>query len=342
MRRVILAIAAAALVAGCAEQFTRRDATYDRISAELAAAAKDRAEPATPNAVAQALLPPLVVEMPRVEGEPLEQRFDLNVSNAPANQVFMAIVSGTPYSMIVHPDVREPISVNLKNVTVVEALDTLRDLYGYEYRVEGTRIIVQPISLQTRVFRVNYLQAQRQGRTEVRVSSGSITDAPATVGVPGAAAVTGGPASRPLESTRVVTSSESDFWGDISRSLTAIIGPGEGRNVIVNPQSGVIVVRALPAELRSVESFLKAMQLIVERQVVLEAKIIEVTLRDGAETGINWAGFRDGSTRFGAGVITPGTVLDREGVISTPTRRGLCITLWAPPVAGPPDSGTCW
>src|SRR6185295_8449626 len=144
-------------------------------------------QPAAPDAVSRALLPPLVVELPKADGQPVDQRFDLNVNNAPANQVFMAIVSGTRYSMIVHPDVRDPISVNLKDVTVAEALETLRDLYGFEYRVQGNRITVQPVSMQTRIFQVNYLQAQRTGRSDVRVSSGSITDAPlsTTGGVPG-------------------------------------------------------------------------------------------------------------------------------------------------------------
>ncbi|HXF66448.1 MAG TPA: pilus (MSHA type) biogenesis protein MshL, partial [Burkholderiales bacterium] len=137
-----------------------------------------------------------------------------------------------------------------------------------------------------------------------------------------APAATAGPSTRVAESTRVTTSSESNFWSDIVKSLTAIVGTADGRSVIVNPQSGVVVVRALPAELRAVESFLKEMQLVVERQVVLEAKIIEVTLREGAQAGINWAAFRDGpGTRFGAGVITPGTVLDRQGAVTTPTAR---------------------
>ena len=319
-----------AAAAGCAEQSERRDATYDRISGDLDRAVKDRAKPAAPDAVSQALLPPLVVEMPRVEGvKPLDQRFDLNVNNAPASQVFMAIVSGTRYSMIVHPDVRDTLSVNLKDVTVMEALDTLRELYGYEYRVQGNRITVQPVTMQTRVFKVNYLQASRSGRSDLRVSSGSITDAPTTAsGVPGAApspgTTTGAPAQRLTESTRVTTSSESDFWGDIVKSLSAIVGKADGRNVIVNSQSGVIVVRALPAEMRSVESFLKAMQLIVERQVVLEAKIISVSLNDSYGAGINWAAFRTApnNVRATGGLIRPGTTLGPTGsTLSTPTAR---------------------
>jgi len=317
-------IAVALTAAGCAEQPQHRDGTYDRISTEMDKAVKERAKAATPNAVSQALLPPLVVEMPRADAKPLDQRFDLAVNNAPASQVFMAIVSGTRYSMNVHPDVRDTLSVNLKDVTVLEALDTLRELYGYEYRVQGNRITVLPITLQTRVFKVNYLQATRKGSSDLRVSSGSISDAPsAAPGVAGAApTTTGAQPQRLTESTRVTTNSDSNFWGDIVKSLSAIIGSGEGRNVIVNSQSGVIVVRALPAEMRSIESFLKAMQVIVERQVVLEAKIIEVSLREGFEAGINWAAFRDGSTRAAGGVVRPGTTIGNTGPLSSPTAVG--------------------
>jgi MSHA biogenesis protein MshL len=323
IRGVLIAAIAVGAMAGCSDTWTRRDQTHDAISGEMDRAMVARARPAPPEAVSQALLPPLVVELPRVEGKPLEQRFDLNVNNAPAGQVFMAIVSGTRYSMVVHPDVRDAISVNLKDVTVFEALDTLRDLYGYEYRVQGNRITVQPVSLQTRVFQVNYLQASRSGKSDVRVSSGSITDAPtAAPSAPGAPATTSSTGAQPqrlTESTRVTTSSESNFWNDILKSVTAIVGAGDGRSVIVNAQSGVIVVRALPAELRSVESFLKAMQLIVERQVVLEAKIIEVALREGHEAGINWAAFRQGSTNAAGGVVRPGTTIGNTGTISSPT-----------------------
>ncbi len=297
------------------------------VLSKLEDAAKNR-KPVTTDAVSRALLPPLVVEMPRADAQKPETRFDLAVNNAPAGQVFMAIVSGTRYSMVLHPEIKGELSVNLKDVTVTEALDTLRDLYGFDYNLQGNRITVLPAALQTRIFEVNYLQAQRRGQTQTRVSSGSITDGSSSPGSPSPGAVpvpttgaSGGSGTRASESTRVTTTSDSDFWGDIQKSLNAILGGAPGRSVVVNSQSGVLVVRAMPTEMRGVERFLKAMQVIVERQVVLEAKIIEVTLRDGYQAGINWAGFRDGSTRFGAGVLAPGAVLGRSGTISAPTAR---------------------
>ena len=310
--RQLLILALIAVLAGCESQLAKHDDTRKDINAVMDKAVEERAK--------QALLPPLVVEMPKpVEEKPLEQRFDLNVSDAPAAQVFMAIASGTRYSVVVHPNIRESISVNLKDVTVLGALDVLRDLYGYEYTIKGNRITVLPISMRTKVFRVNYIDANRSGRSDVRVSSGSISDSGSSGGSTGGTTTTGGSTQQVVQSAHVTTTSENKFWANIEKSVTAIVGSGAGRNVIVNAQSGVIVVRAFPSELRSVESFLKEMQLIVDRQVMIEAKIIDVQLREGFEAGINWAAFRNGNTRVGAGVVRPGTEISTTGTISTPT-----------------------
>ena len=149
---------------------------YETAKSQLDTAVAVSEAAAEPAEVSDALLPPISVEMPQVDGRPIEPRFDLQVSKAPANQVFLAIAAGTRYSMVVHPDVKEPISIDLKDVTVIEALETIREVYGYEYGIRGTRIMIKPIGLQTRVFQVNYLVSTRKGETEVRISSGAISD----------------------------------------------------------------------------------------------------------------------------------------------------------------------
>ncbi|MFC7654075.1 pilus (MSHA type) biogenesis protein MshL [Pseudoduganella danionis] len=95
--------------------------------------------------------------------------------------------------------------------------------------------------------------------------------------------------------------------------MALVGGTGEGRSVVISPQSGVVVVRALPEQLRGVEQYLKATRLAVERQVILEAKILEVQLNSGYQSGVNWASFASfgggGSNRVSGGVIAPGTSL---------------------------------
>jgi MSHA biogenesis protein MshL len=317
-------LAAALAAAACSAPQIRQGEVSERIDEDLRQAAGRRVAP-RPEAVDRALLPPLQAELPKAP-EAAEPRFDLVVNNAPAAQVYMAIVSGTRYSMLLPPEMGGSITVNLKDVTVKEALDTLRELYGYEYKIQGTRIFVQPLTLQTRVFQVNYLAGRRQGLSDVRVTSGSISTAQQQ-GTTAATGTTAGPVpaggtgtagnQRAPESSRVYTTSDSDFWTDLGAALRTIVGAEGGRQVILNPMSGVIVVRAFPGELRSVENFLRATQLIVERQVMLEAKIVEVALRDGYESGVNWAAFRRGATRVTAGMVNQGAVLQREGALAS-------------------------
>jgi len=278
-----------AMISGCAVPPPTKG-VLPAIASELASAA-ERKPPARPEALDRALLPPVLMGMPSVAGVDLEARFDLNVSNAPAAQVFMSIVSGTRYSILLHPEVSGVISVSLKDVTVEEALSAIREQYGYDYRAEGTRIYVQPAGLQTRVFQVNYLPGQRRGITEVRVTSGAVTDTAQGAATSPGAAPTTTTSSRAQETSRVTTQQQADLWADLRTALLAIVGTGEGRSVIVTPQSGVVVVRALPEQLRSVEQYLRATRLSIERQVMLEAKIIEVTLSGEYQAGINWAIF---------------------------------------------------
>jgi len=297
---------ALAMISGCAVPPPTKG-VLPEISSELSSAA-GRKPPARPEGLDRALLPPVQMGMPSVAGVDLEPRFDLNVSNAPAAQVFLSIVSGTRYSILLHPEVSGVISVSLKDVTVEDALSAIRELYGYDYRAEGTRIYVQPAGLQTRVFQVSYLPGQRRGTTDLRVSLGAVTDtAQAAAATPGAAP-TATTSSRGLETSRVTTQQQADFWPDLRAALLAIVGTGEGRSVIVTPQSGVVVVRALPQQLRSVEQYLRATRLSIERQVMLEAKIIQVTLSSEYQAGINWAIFNRnvaaGQLSSSAGIAT--------------------------------------
>ncbi len=283
-------------VAGCASDGSRQSVKKE-INTELEAAAKDSAKPSRQEEVNNALLPPLAVQSPPADGTSVEAKFDLVVNNTPAQQVFMAIVSGTRYSMLLNPEVSGSISLNLKDVTVFDALEAIREMYGYEYKMDDARIYIQPMGLQTRIFQVNYLTGNRVGTSTLRVTSGSVTDSSSGAvpgAVPGVApTTTAGGASRSLDSSRVSMNSKADFWEELSSSLIAIVGNEKGRSVVISPMSGVIVVRAMPNELKNVAAYLKASQISIERQVILEAKIVEVQLNESFQSGVNWAVFQN-------------------------------------------------
>jgi MSHA biogenesis protein MshL len=315
-----------AMLTGCATPPPAQNkipptATMDRIRDEVKVAANREAPKPVPrpDAVDRALLPPLQAA-PIKPPAPPEPRFDLAVHNAPAQQVFLQIVSGTKYSMLVPPDLAGTIAINLKNVTVREALDSLRDLYGYEYRMEGTRIFIQPNTLQTRIFQVNYLAGKRKGETDMRVTSGSISSNPTAGNGSSTTSANGttngtGTTNATTQSSRISTESNNDFWGELRETLGAIVGSDANRKVIVNPLSGVIAVRGFPNDIRNAENYLRMTQLIIERQVMIEAKIIEVQLSDSYASGVNWSVFRGTNGRLSGGQMSPGTTLSPTGEI---------------------------
>ena len=387
----------------------------DRIKTEMqqAATPRPRAEPTPglPSSVSSSLLPPLRPGTPRVSSRQLEQRFDLKVTDAPIGQVLLAIVQDTPYSVLLSPKSQPPIqvtagqvspaggvsellTVNLKDVTVFEALDAIREMYGYEYTVDGNRIYVQPPDMRTKLYQVNYILGQRRGVSDVQVvggaspsstgssGSGSTGGSTGTAGGGTSGSSTGGSYSS-VQTSGLSSISKSDIWGEMEDAVRTVLGCqiarsqprggttgggtsggtggsssggnsradvsfvgdtqiGErmrgsegcsgGRAMTVNQMSGIVVVRGLPKELRQIESLLRSMQISVERQVIIEAKIIEVELNSGSQQGINWAGFRHGVHRgsVGAnanlfdstGTATQGTVLSQTGTIGSTGTTG--------------------
>jgi len=317
-------------LAGC--QTVPADTTYDTIRRDLAdAARRPAAPPAVDAAVADALLPPaeaLATQLPKARPA-LEERFNVSFNNVPAQQFFRSIVAGTRYNILVHPDVSGSITANLKDVTLQETLDAVREMYGYDYKIDGTRISIKPLTMQTKMFHVNYLVGKRQGASNTRVTSTSVSNAVGQNGYQNNSYANPNNPNQPgqnnnpnnpngqngqAESTDVSTESLNDFWGDLKQAIEAIVGTREGgRSVVISAQSGVVVIRAMPDELRNVDAYLKATQLAVDRQVILEAKILEVELNDSFQSGVNWASFASirssHNNRVSGGIISPGATL---------------------------------
>ncbi len=319
------------LVAACAAPAPRGGSTLEAVQQTLDEAQREPAPSAAgevPKAVSDTLLPPIAVPLPSGPVAAPEPRFDLRVHRAEARAFFMGLVEGTATNMVVHPEVSGTVSLDLKNVTVAEVMDTVREVYGYEYRSAASGYLVLPVRMQSRIFFVDYLNVRRSGSSRTAVSSGQVSDKITSSGDD-----SGGTVSETVPSSQIQTESSADFWADLQQALRTLVS-GEGRSVVISPQSGVVVVRALPAELREVEAYLGATLEVLQRQVILEAKIVEVTLSSGFQSGINWAqlGTHNGESLV-IGQTGGGTIFD-SGVSEVAGNAGVLDPTAAIPVVG--------
>ncbi len=243
-----------------------------------------------PEDILDELLPGSGISIPGLEQDlKQEAAFDISVSNAPARLFFMGLVKDTNINMVVHPSVEGDISLDLKNVTVSEVMQLTREVYGYEFKENGGGYVVLPARIQSKVFPVNYLNVSRSGESLMTVSSGQIEN----TGNNGNGDNSDSSNTTSLKSSSINTRSQADFWTELRATLISIIGDGEGRSVVVDRHSGLVIVRAMPGELRDVETYLDSAQDNLQRQVILEAKIIEVDLNDSFQSGIDWAAISD-------------------------------------------------
>jgi MSHA biogenesis protein MshL len=238
-----------------------------------------------PEAVDRALLPPINT---RTDSTP--KRFDIAADRIDARVFFAGLAAETGTNVVVHPQIEGSISLNLKDVTLEDTLNIVREVYGYYHMPISGGYQILPNRIQTRIFEVDYLTLKRSGTSSTRVSSGQVSaeedsnrysddDNVSSSGTDNRSSISG---------SSITTNSEADFWPELRETLIALVGTDDGRNVILQPHAGLVVVRAMPDELDLVAQYLQRTQGSLQRQVILEAKIIEVELSDEFQSGINW------------------------------------------------------
>ncbi|MEE8077691.1 MAG: pilus (MSHA type) biogenesis protein MshL [Pseudomonadales bacterium] len=299
MKRNLIAVSVcAAFLTGCAASMPRgptSDSEIDELLDEIFAMRPEPAvvepEPASPGGAKPST------------SSASDERFDVNTDATPARAFLMALVDGTPYNMVVHPDLTGSISLSLKGVTVPEVLDVISKVYGYAHEKSATGFIVMPATLQSRIYQVDYPNLQRSGVSRTRVSSGQVSEARSRGSgssqytqdayASGAGQARG---SQEFSGSRIETNYKADFWTELQVTLEAIVGNSAGSRVVVNAQTGVVVVRAMHQQQRIVEDYLEVVESIAQRQVIIEAKIIEVQLNDRFQAGINWVAVAENSS----------------------------------------------
>ncbi|GGB46799.1 pilus (MSHA type) biogenesis protein MshL [Oceanisphaera marina] len=254
----------------------------------LPKAALDEALKIRPDAVPRDVEQELLNARPTntvITASPRVRRFDIATNGVPASSFFNALASQHGISIAVHPEVNGDISLNLRQATLADTMAAISQLYGYGIEYKNGVYQVYPNGVRTRTFNVNYLMLSRQGQSQTAISGSSLSSNSDSDN-----------SSNSGNSTRINTESTNDFWADLESALSRLIGNKDDRVVVTNAQAGLVSVRAAPDELALVEDFLNQAERQLKRQVVLEARIIEVELNDGYEQGIDWSNLQAGTS----------------------------------------------
>lgn len=245
----------------------------------------------------------LTPELSQLTQDPLadDKRYDIEAQAVAIEPFFRNLVADTALNLVVHPSVSGELTLSLKGVTLAEVVEIVKDIYGYDIRLKGRLLQIFPAGMRTETISVDYLAMQRFGASFTSITSGGVSNSrnankgggnSSNLGLAGQEANqtsgASGLSNSSANGTSIVSNTQNDFWQDLKTSLATLLSAQEGRSIIVNPQAGLVTVRAFPDEIRNIRQFLSATEQQMQRQVILEAKVIEVSLNDGYQQGIEW------------------------------------------------------
>jgi MSHA biogenesis protein MshL len=254
-----------------------------------------------PNSVQQELMQENMAQAK--QGLLSEKRLEISATSVAAKDFFTAIVQGSTYSIAIHPEVNGSISLNLTDVTLTEVLAVVEDIYGFDIRRNGNVIQVYPAGIRTETIPLNYLFLKRFGSSNTRINSGGVSENDPNNNSSNSSNSSSNSSSRNNDRSNnqsnqngqnsnsginISTKNESDFWTELKQTLTVFVGTENGRSVIISPQAGLVTVRGLPTEITAVKKFINDTETHLHRQVIIEAKIMEVTLNDEYQQGVHW------------------------------------------------------
>jgi MSHA biogenesis protein MshL len=243
-----------------------------------------------------------------------EKLYSLFVRDADVQEVLLAFSKESELNIVIDPELSGKVTIDLKRVTLEEVLDSILTPLGWIYRTDGKFIKIFRPQMDTRFFTLNYVATKRVGRREIYASTGGGTQtgylAGQQTGVNSGQQTAVGTGGASTGYSDLVSVDEVDLWMEIQKGLETIvfgsinetgkkvnsetekmtfaIADEKGRRLIINKTTGVICVTDYPANLNKVALFLEAVEGSSQRQVTIQAKIMEVILNDEHKEGINW------------------------------------------------------
>jgi general secretion pathway protein D len=316
-----------ALLAGCAVHAPQPASTAHVLADKAAARPADDIPPP----VTRPLTPPQ--PQPRHKTE----TYSVVVNQVPVRELLFALARDARVNVDIHPGIEGAVTLNAIDQTLPQLLARIAHQVDMRFELDGTNLVVMPDAPFLRSYRVDYVNMSRDvtGAVSINTQIASTTSAAVSSAGGGGAGVvgTGATAAGNSSSTRIENVARNRFWESLERNIRDLLRetdkllpaesseapaapvagaegtatPAERRvtfreaaAVIMNPETGVINVRATSRQHEKVQEFIIQVTRIARRQVLIEATIAEVQLTDNYQQGIDWTAFAGGGKRGGA------------------------------------------
>jgi MSHA type pilus biogenesis protein MshL len=180
------------------------------------------------------------------------------------------------------------VTVDFGGGTVRAALTALLEPAGLFFEATASGIVVR--QRQTVLYAIDYPQLTRSGSGSASITLGGATGGSGgnSHGIQNGAQQNLANGNTASDATQVSISQENQntFWTNLEAELRTMLK--EGDSLVLNRFSGVAQIAAPVKRHESIRAFIELVNRRITQQVEIEARIVEVTLRDEQKLGVDW------------------------------------------------------
>ncbi len=260
-------------------------------------------------------IPPVVEQVPIIAvPEPPEklQTFTVVAADLPANELLFALARDARLNLDIDPSISGRVSINAIDQTLPQILKRISRQVSLRYYLDGPNLVVEQDRPFIRIYKIDYLNMARSTKSSVEVAT--------QIASTGTSAGGGGGGSN--SSTSVTNTAENNFWKTLEDNIGLLASvDGQAGTVISNRESGIISVWTTSVAHENIQRFVDQVLNSARKQVLIEATVVEVTLNDDFQAGIDWKRLAVGNgwsleqsllsgTTLGTGPFLEATYLD--------------------------------
>ncbi|MCP4470284.1 MAG: pilus (MSHA type) biogenesis protein MshL [Gammaproteobacteria bacterium] len=273
MKRIVLLLTLAGLTA-CASLMEDRD---DRLSP---VGHLDAGLPP----VVESDIPPVVPQTPIIAApEPVEplQTFTVVATDLPASELLFALARDARLNLDIDPSITGHVSINAIDQTLPQILKRISRQVSLRYYLDGPNLVVELDKPFMRIYRIDYLNMKRATKSSIGIETAL---AEADEGASGDSQAS------------VENEASNDFWESVEANLEMLATSDGVKGVVIsNRESGIISIRTTAAAHEDIQRFIDLVLKSARRQVLIEATVVEVTLNDDFQAGVDWERIASGN-----------------------------------------------
>jgi len=209
-------------------------------------------------------------------------RVSVDAAQVPLASLLFLLAREASLELQPHAAFDAPVTYRAEDRPLSEVLDQLAAQRAFAWRIESGRLVVRSPSPYADSYPVDYLNVERTTRGRVGLAT--------RVGTLSGDGRSDSAAIANSSETLIENVSEHRFWAALAIDLDALLAndTAAGARVSLNRDVGLVSVHATPRTHAAVRHHLEEVQRLARRQVLIEASVVEVSLSNRYEAGIDW------------------------------------------------------